>query len=206
MKRTIIVSGLGRCGSSMAMQMLAASGLKCAGDAPSYECHIDHDEDDEGVRTYSIARELIEAHDAIKILWPSKFAFPPIPGALVVWLDRNWREQCRSLRKLAATVSNAVPPESPEVLRTMHLHLIREREASIAAIRGYPRIETSFENLVSHPFDACCDIAEFASEYGVMLDPSRMAAVIEGRSVRCAGDLSRELRLIDKAESHGTAN
>lgn len=36
-KPTIFVSGLGRCGSSMTMQMLDAAGIPCIGDYPAYE-------------------------------------------------------------------------------------------------------------------------------------------------------------------------
>ncbi|MHB8286386.1 MAG: hypothetical protein ACYDD1_17175 [Caulobacteraceae bacterium] len=37
LKPTIIVSGLGRCGSSLTMQMLNAAGVHCVGSFPSFE-------------------------------------------------------------------------------------------------------------------------------------------------------------------------
>lgn len=206
MKRTILVAGLGRCGSSLLMQMLAASGLRCAGDAPSYEFPIDWIEDDDGERDYIIPAEFTAKHDAVKVLWPARFTVETVPGAIVVWLDRNWREQARSLRKLAATVSRDVPPESSEVMAAMQKNLAEMRRASIRVLRGYPRLETSFENLIMRPVEAARDIAEFAAEYGITIDPAAMASVVESRSPRCAASLARERRLIIKEVGHGATH
>ena len=206
MKRSILVAGLGRCGSSLLMQMLAASGLRCAGDAPSYEFPIDWIEDDDGERDYYIPADFVAKHDAVKILWPARFRVEAATGAVVVWLDRNWREQARSLRKLAATVSNDVPPESPDVMAAMQKNLAEMRRASVGVLRGYPRLETSFENIIMRALDAARDVAEFAEGYGIVLDPAAMASVVEARSPRCAESISRERRLIIKEVNHGAAN
>lgn len=183
--RTILVSGMGRCGSSMMMQMLAATGLRCLGKPPLYEVDM--------VPGDPAPVGLWGKYDAAKFLMPSMFDFPAMPGAAFIWIDRDLNEQSRSLRKLSARAVAGQRPDTPAVLATHVRYLESERAKCVQQIRGYPRIEVTFEHLLADPREAAEHIAEFLASLGVRVNPEAMASVVVRRSPECAPDLAMEL-------------
>src|SRR5690348_17944000 len=89
MNRVLIVAGLGRCGSSLMMQMLQRGGMKCAGEFPAFEMpETNH---------CSISREWLSQFSggAVKILDPHLCTIENTP-AVVLWLSRDHWHQAKS--------------------------------------------------------------------------------------------------------------
>lgn len=200
MPNLILVAGLGRCGSSLMMQMLAASGLKCAGRAPMYETdwpwneglaqnYVDADGgiSPEGCEWAAKAEGWLARHQAAKYLSPHLFVQLSMPG-MVVWLDRDPLEQASSQVKWMRAMGDPLAFR-PDAVALFQSRLALDRASAIHALVGRPRIEVTFEHILRAPMEASEHVAEFAAEFGMELDPARMAAVVRDRGVECAAGL-----------------
>ena len=129
---TIIVAGLGRCGSSLTMQMLSAAGLPTIGTYPDFECTENRQllvDDPEAWRD-------AVAGKAVKVLDVHRTGIPPILGARIIWLDRDRTEQAKSqLKILSSAFSTILAQDNRESRRAMEASLRRDREASLALLR-----------------------------------------------------------------------
>ncbi|HWH75147.1 MAG TPA: hypothetical protein VNV16_12895, partial [Methylibium sp.] len=96
---TTIVSGLGRCGTSMLMQMLHRGGMPCLGPWPSFEV-------DEARATLAPKFVAEHAGKAIKVLDPQRIGLPA--DVRVVWLDRDHRQQAKSHAKFLEILTGNV--------------------------------------------------------------------------------------------------
>lgn len=203
----IVVAGLGRCGSSMTMAMLAAGGVPCVGTAPDYEDPAFH-------RFRRIAAQLYfqaRGH-AVKILDPHKNLLPvpayPGQGHVVIWLDRNPTEQAKSQIKLALSTGilkdyHVASEDRVKLLRrNWRAQLQRDRQACSHALRGATILQVRFESVLLTPRIEAERIARFVGPYlGLDLDIAAMDAVVRRRSPECAGDLAIEQDLV----AHSTA-
>ena len=126
MKHLIIVTGLGRCGSSLAMQMLRAGGVPCLGEWPAFE-----EPQAEGMKI-----EPHHAGHAVKVIDPLRreLSSLEISRALPIrWvcLRRRPLDQARSMAKLLAVTMGAPPAGArqlrkvSESVRRDHLELRR---------------------------------------------------------------------------------
>ena len=90
-----IVAGMGRCGTSLVMKMLAAAGMPTPGAGPPGYERIDI-RDAIGRRDYTWCPDL--AGGALKILGP--YLYPPPPPEVwpcrIIYLQRNLEDQARS--------------------------------------------------------------------------------------------------------------
>src|SRR5690242_18079420 len=116
MIRPIIVSGLGRCGTSLVMQMLDAGGIPCHGPFPAYE------PDDVGVGR-DLAK-LLAIPKAFKMIDPHRDAlFPSMQGVRVIWIDRDFEEQARSQVKMVETFGGFKVPRRRQTIRAFQCQL-----------------------------------------------------------------------------------
>lgn len=193
----VIVAGLGRCGSSMMMQALSASGLSCAGSPPDYE------PPELAPGQPHVPDSWFAGFDAIKVLAPHVIDWVGDFPAIVIWLDRDRIEQAKSgLKMLAAHVSDL--KMAPDAVQRLAAHLDADRTMARERLLGWPRIEVRFEDLISNPYTTATDIAEFAAVFGVNLNPVAMASVVQRRGTACAPDISIEQTLLKRAEEqHG---
>ena len=92
----IMVAGLGRCGSSLVMQMLSAAGVPCIGTFPGFEVldHHRHRADDPH------AWAAIAARKAVKVLDPQLAPPPPGYAYRTIILQRDHAQQADSMLKL----------------------------------------------------------------------------------------------------------
>lgn len=181
----VLVCGLGRCGSSLVMQMLSACGLYCSGTYPMFEDDVVF-----GPESTPDIEDFTD-HDAVKVLIPHKAHLPRGLRCVIIWLDRDVREQTRSQMKVFRTVSTQ--QHDPAHWQAFLEH---DRELAIAAIRGVPRIELTFEDLLAHPESMAADIAEFLGRWGVRVDWRKMAQCVVQRGPECQADLTMELKLM----------
>lgn len=174
----IVVSGFGRCGSSLVMQMLAAGGVPCLGDYPAFE-----------------SRAMAKSGEAIKILDPHRanptpYAIPP--GACVIWLDRDPSEQADSLVKFTRILMGF--SYNREQRRALVRQLRADREQAMRAIGTRPKMIVPFESLLSTPAAWAKSIGAFVGLDG--FDIIAAAGQVRLRSPKCASGLDMELDLM----------
>src|SRR5271163_1780808 len=83
----VVVTGFGRCGSSLVMQMLHAAGFPVTGEYPSFECEEYHFG---GVAPPAGASKILNLDCEA----------PPGGPYRWIWLDRNPAQQVKSQAKL----------------------------------------------------------------------------------------------------------
>ena len=183
MSHTIVVAGLGRCGSSMLMQMLHLGGVPCVGDWPAFE--------DPRAR-HVVTREFVQAcaGQAVKVLDPHRTGLPG--NVRVVWLDRDRQQQAESHAKFLRLLTGVNPPR--EQRRKLPGALLRDTHAAMALIGSRPLIRLRFEEVLRHPLKAAELLAGFV---GVPMDCGRAAGAVRARGPECAPGLDMELALMD---------
>lgn len=181
----IVVSGFGRCGSSLTMQMLAAGGVPCVGEPPDFEV---------SGAAHRIAPEFIAscAGQAVKILDPHRVG---LPGEMaVVWLDRNTREQAASHAKFAHAALGR------EYDRKQRRALQRQLEADLPrALREIDDrllLRIDFGLLVMDPKHHALLLRQRLKYLGYDLDAEAAAAVVIRRPPQCMPTMHIERLLV----------
>lgn len=176
---TIVVAGLGRCGSSLLMQMLNAAGVKCAGEPPLYE----HEDTVQGA---NLSAAWFAQFGAVKLLMPTLYSIDPVADLSFVWMDRNVEQQSRSqikyMRGVVPDVYKGVP--EPRLLDAYREELATFRRESLAVVDRFPHAYATFEEMLRDP-------KRIARRFG--LDRDAMASVVVPRSPACRPDMAIEL-------------
>ena len=161
----IVVTGLGRCGTSLMMQILAANEIPCIGEWPSFEVY----------ESASALAEVPPGH-AVKILDPHRQ--PPIPRAdrTIVFMRRALPEQAKSQAKALKAMTGLT-----RSWRAFHRALKAELPRAVAVARSWGDYhEVTFELLLTSPRRALAGLP-------LDIDPTLAAAVIVDRSPKCLG-------------------
>jgi hypothetical protein len=191
--KTIVVSGLARCGSSLTMQMLHAGGLRCAAEPPAFE-----DVDRFGLGC-SVSWKLLQRYQAVKIIEPHLIKIAPGADVAVIWLRRNPFEQARSQIKLVKALAADVPSNAETVSRITQ-GILSDTVKAMAALKPCSRatLVLKFEELVGpERFAAAQKIADFVyATLHVQLPVATMAARILPRGPECEPALAIESLLI----------
>jgi hypothetical protein len=193
-----LISGFGRCGSSMVMQMLAAGGMPMTGKYPLYEDPI-YDRmpllsGDDSMRAF--------IGKAFKLLVPT--IKPPPKGYpyKCLWIDRDHTEQAKSARQWlqnvvrydpitkerftrrnTKTVKQSVAYSDKE--RPKCLRILQEASERVAIV--------SYEDILADPRHWAWAIGDYFDG----LDTSAMASVVLNRSPKCS-DGSTEYKLLEE--------
>lgn len=177
---TIIVTGLGRCGSSLVMQMLAAGGVETVGSYPDFE-------DDINMRLPSedAQREFLERSRgrAVKLLDPHLHQPPAGLEYRVIFLSRHPVEQAKSMLKLAGASDNRRSRRAME--SSVRSDTVRAREAvtRIGAGRFY---NLPFENIIHDPDGVAKWIVGYLLRgHRAPLDVAAMARCVRRRPATC---------------------
>lgn len=184
----VVVTGFGRCGSTMLMQMLHAGGIPFAPGA-AYSSGEHHSTE----QAIASARP---GH-AVKLLDPVGLDWQLPPAAAdwtFLWLDRDLVQQSRSWAKFTEFVGIGRP--SP-----LHLHQVREQwkaERAIARATLIPGPITTcrYEDILATPMQSALRIAAALPD-GYVVDPAAMAGVVHRRDGACRPDMSVEADLVD---------
>jgi hypothetical protein len=185
----IIVAGLGRCGSSLTMQMLHAAAVRCVGDHPDYE---DRRASDVGFDPDWLGR-LEDC--AVKVLDAHRLNIHNLPNHVVVWLDRSPDEQAKSMLKLVSAAFRNVGAGRAE-RRAMAASIKRDgpRALSNLGSRCQRVLRLRFEHLIDAPRESAAVLAAFVDRCGYPVDAAAMAAVVRPRRSACLdGFLEAEL-------------
>ncbi|MBW6524457.1 hypothetical protein KZ810_13190 [Sphingomonas sp. RHCKR47] len=171
----ILVAGLGRCGTSLALQMLHAGGIACVGTTPSYE-----DATIDGFRrTDPQAWAACSAGKAVKLLDPHRSPPPLGPRYRTLWLFRDWRDQARSaLKFIGASQDRASRKRMEHALKA-------DTDKAVGAlwrVGASPAQVIPFDCLLLRPRQT----AELmARAIGREINVDRAASVVIDRSPRC---------------------
>lgn len=174
LKPLVIVAGFPRCGSSLAMQMLDACGIKCAGEFPSFE-------PTEVTSGSAIQNDWLDEYEAVKVLDPHRVTFPDLThrDARAIWLDRNPVFQSVSLVKFMVQVMGVPATHIPKDTAGKIVRQMREEiEPALGTLRakGLPITRLSFERAIE------CDLG-YANSLAAAL-PGPLARKISWQATR----------------------
>lgn len=177
-----VVAGLGRCGTSMMMSMLAAGGVPVTGSAPDYEVDRVSQSPIDVMWLRSLGDSVVKVLDPHRV-WPRHFP------ARFIWMDRNAKEQARSQRKFLRAIGYSARSSA------LAAALRKDRARSLLALAEYTRLLISFEEAINAPLAT----AERLRIYFPEIDVNAAAATVLARSPCCAPDLSIEIAQIKKS-------
>lgn len=182
MTAVVLVCGLGRCGSSLTMQMSHVGGLKVGGIPPYYE----------GLPAGAdITAAWAEEHagGAWKWLDVHRGSLEAGANVVAVWCDRNVHEMAQSQVKFARIKWKLRGPSS---IKPLKMALEADRRASLRILKDVPLHTMWFEKTLKDPQMAAERLAAFLGEHGIELDAEAAASVVRRRSARCAKGLKIE--------------
>ena len=180
----VLVAGLGRCGTSLALAMLAAGGVPVLGEAPGFE----PPEADFG------AEARLPAGVAVKFLDPHRRPAPTVRPRLAIWLDRNPVEQAKSQIRFVRLAGLRAEDNRSARAKWVAM-LVRDRSRSVAALKsaGTPLRIFLFESLIQAPEVSAAALAAYLAPWW-RLDTAAMAAVVRRRGPAAEPD--------DRAAAH----
>lgn len=178
----IVVAGMGRCGTSLMMQMLASAGVPCVGSWPAYET------DASMVGVFDATSFASRSNESIKLIDPANLPVGAMPNHIVIWLDRNPCEQAKSQVKFMSLVGLNLPNKRAAT-RAIEADLRKSRDrhrARVGVPGGCPAVTVQFENLIETPHMTAGEIVQFLGENGWHgLSAVSMAAQVRRRDPRC---------------------
>lgn len=173
---TILVAGLGRCGSSLVMQMLAAAGVPTVGAFPSFEIN-----DELELRLNPVAWRSLVSGKAVKVL-DAQRVLPPAEhlDRRMILLTRHPGEQAKSALKLIGARRDR------QAKRAMEAGMRRDTRTVSAAMGRIGRfLNLPFENIIHDPRGAAEAIARELQPYPRPLDVDAMARCVRRRPATC---------------------
>lgn len=186
-EQIVVVSGVGRCGSSLTMQMLHAGGYPTIGEYPAFE--------DIRAGAFGHDTEWISKQQgkAIKILTP--LAINKFLGAdyKFIWVDRNPLQQAISQVKFGNLMMGL--PANRKIIKTYENSYRSEKQEHINHIKKYTKHDIfylTFENLLKNPTECARTIIEFV---GASLDIEAMANQVIKRPPEAEKGLDIEIKL-----------
>jgi hypothetical protein len=193
--KLLLVSGLGRCGSTLLMQMLAAGGYPLVPGASE----VGH----EHPVNVGVGRLPDDASGALKWLDPQRWA-PPPRGCVLgsVLLTREVGEQARSLVKFLRALGEPCSSSEKTIKRfAASLKADVPRALRVLTTRG-PVLPVRFELLVEHPVIEITHISEWL---GADIDAEAAAQALRPRvtGAACLPHML-EAELIRKSKSEAT--
>lgn len=178
-KPAIVIAGLGRCGSSLTMQMLQAGGIQCVGDWPDFE------DDRSG---FPLDRPWFENLRGVAVKRLDMHRDPTMPReAIVIWLSRNSDQQAKSMLKILRSQFSGVA-DNRQARKAMSAGIEKDTAKSTITIIGgtLPYIALGFEKLILEPAKTIAMMAVFLKFHGGYdLDREKAVSVIRPRSPDC---------------------
>lgn len=186
-----LVSGFGRCGSSLVMQMLEAAGLPMTGEYPAFEDMIATDLD------ASLDKWLRRDGAAVKLLDPQRHNGPRGIPCRVIWLDRDPTEQAKSQLKFGRLLG--IPGWNSTSVAALAASYRKDRPEAVKRLSTWATegmITMTFESIITQP-DAA---AEMLNAFLQTNCAHQMADIVRPRPVQALPDLGLELSLIAERE------
>jgi len=185
------VCGFGRCGSTMAMMMLAAGGLP-----PVDGCELPPHE----LGSIDEAWHAAAQGRSIKLLGPvTEYPITTRVRWRFLWLDRDPVEQARSTIKFVRVFGLAGEADESDVARVARMARTyrRDRSRMLGKLHGLGQVvKLQYELALLDPRRAAQQLRD---GLWPALDIDAAAAVVHDRDGRCLPDLSVELAYLESA-------
>lgn len=190
---TIIVAGLGRCGSSLVMQMLDAAGVPVVGSYPDYE-----DDVNMSLPALDAQRDFASrcAGKAVKLLDPHLHAPPIGLDYRCIFLTRHPVEQAKSILKLIGARGDRQARRAME--SSVRRDTVRARDA-VTRIGTGQFYNLPFEHIIHDPLGTAQQLQSYLRPWhGPPFDVEAMARRVRRRPATCLPYML-ELELIPHA-------
>jgi hypothetical protein len=179
-ERIIIVAGIGRCGSSLVMQMLSAAGVPTIGTYPDFE-------DDLNLRLPELDAQREVARrapgHAMKLIDPHLHAPPVGYEYRTIFLTRHPFVQAKSMLKLVGERNNRNARRAMEAIVRRDTRIAREAVTRIGSGQFY---NLPFEHLIHDPRGSAEGIARYLHRFrDEPLDVEAMAKCVRRRPASC---------------------
>ena len=167
------ITGLGRCGTSLVMQMLDVIDAPVLGKPPWYEPSKTMAEN---YKPWWMKRQ---KGKFVKLINPQQFEFPK-RGYRILWLNRDPEQQFLSICKLQKAMGR-------RVIGSMHAGIENLKANEILNLDLMESLGDvhvmRFEDLITDPHDAA---GRIAMHFRLQADVDRMAAVVRQRETKVA--------------------
>ncbi|MFO0962091.1 MAG: sulfotransferase [Phycisphaerales bacterium] len=176
----VVVSGLPRSGTSLAMQMLHAGGLECVTDG----LRTSDTDNPRGYFEFERVKALKQdkgwlddaAGKAVKIIHLLLTELPDDRPYRVVFMRRDLREVVKSQSTMLARSGRAGGGLPPERLMAVYQQQLKAVEQWLAARPGFQLLDVEYAKLVADPAAGVRAVNAFL---GGTLDESKMAAAVD---------------------------
>ena len=172
-----VVTGCGRCGTSMVMQMLRAGGMRVTGKGPSHE-------DQRSTALPENSAWLEECRGAaVKILDPHIFTPPPVHPYRFIVMTRDAVQQAESQMKFLRVFGENVTTDR-RTRRALSSQNARDVTRIKRIVSFYPNsknIMLRFEDILRSPLDAAQTLSSFVGK----LNADAAASAVISRDPRC---------------------
>ena len=195
-EKTIIVSGLTRCGSSMMMQMLYSGGCPVSCAEGNELISGEHEDQLSTLREIALG---VTYGKAIKVLDPHHWPLPPDKEYIIIWMRRDFKEQSKSIAKFMQMLLG-VKESKRTLARKFEKSLPHETRKCHRLLADHPIIEVRFEDVILNPHLESERVANFI---GMQLDIDKMASVIINRPTDCYNGMM-EIELIKRVKDQST--
>lgn len=176
----ILVAGLGRCGSSLVMQMLSAAGVPAIGTYPAFEDRMTAE-----MPAIDAQREFFDRCPgrAVKLLDPHLHQPPIGLHYRTIFLTRHPAEQAKSMLKLIGERNDRKARRAMEHSVRRDTGRARDAVIRIGDGRFY---NMPFEHLIHDPLGAAEGIAKWVWNWRDQpLDVEKMARCVRQRPATC---------------------
>jgi hypothetical protein len=191
-----IVTGFGRCGTSLVMQVLYAAGTECTGNWPSFE--------NEEVFPVHFNKNWLrdQKRKAVKIMEPDQ-SMHNLNGMTIrtIWVRRSYMQQARSMAKLASVAMQKPLPTEGEIAVVADGWKKRTFKAITHMATLGPLMVIDFEDLIYPMMETYIKLIQFM-EYPWLDDEEqaeeamkKMIMCVEPRTIDAQPDFEVEERL-----------
>lgn len=195
-KPILFVTGLGRCGTTMVMQMLQAAGVPCAGSPPAFE--------DIPVSPSGVDHIWLNQQGGCAVKWidPTVTRIRHREGdhkGAAMFLTRDPVEQAKSQLKMLGARNDR------SARRAMAKAIQRNTRHARAIVRhlfgDHFVLNLHYDKILRDPAHAAARMAYFCDTLGFAFGPSGdAAAVVHKRDAECRPDMNAELSMIDRLD------
>lgn len=188
----LFVTGLGRCGTTMVMQMLNAAGVPCAGTAPAFE--------DIPVAPSGVDHDWLAHQGGCAVKWidPTVTKMRHRNGA-AIFLSRDPVEQAKSQLKILGARNDR--PARRAMSNSVQRDARHARRIVTNLFGSHFVLSLHFDKILRDPAYAAARMASFCDGLGFPFgSPDDAASMVHKRDAKCAPDLSAELRMISEAD------
>lgn len=190
--KMIMVAGMGRCGTSMMMQMLDAGGVPCLGNYPDFE----DDRMMANPRAEAARGPWLADHLGYACKWidPHRIPIPDDIPRVTIFMQRTLTQQAKSMFKLGGN-----PHPSRNEWRAMRRLLTRDEMPAQRACAPGARLRVKFEDVLRAPLGEAQRIKAWLDSHDVLVNARDMASQVLTRRPECLPDRGLEQALINKA-------